>query len=36
MWSLTTVSAEYERLNRQGRFKGTVQQWFAKANKIQL
>lgn len=26
---------EYERLNRQGGFKGTVLQWLAKANKFQ-
>lgn len=36
MWSLTRVSVEYVRLNRQGGFKGTVLQWLAKANKLQL
>lgn len=36
MWSLTRVSVEYARLNRQGGFKGTVMQWLAKANKLQL
>lgn len=36
MWSLTTVSADYERLNRLGGFKGTVLQWLARANKLQL
>ena len=36
LWSLARVSAEYERLNRQGGFKGTVVQRLAKANKLQL
>lgn len=36
MWSLTRVSVEYKRLNRQGGFKGTILQWLAKANKLQL
>ena len=36
MWSLTRVSVEYERLNRQEGFKGTVLQRLAKANKLQL
>lgn len=36
MWSLTTVSVDYERLNRLGGFKGTVLQWLARANKLQL
>lgn len=36
MRSLARVSVEYERLKRQGGFKGTVVQWLAKANKLQL
>lgn len=36
MWSLAGGSVDYARLNRQGGFKGTVLQWLAKANKLQL